>query len=261
MKGIGVVEALERAMALDVIPSLLRIRTAPGEGSEPGWRPPPGAVADLAALALAPESDAAVRHVLNYLREGVAVEALCEALLAPAARMLGDQWVEDERNIAEVTLGLARLHEALRTLSRASPPLPTATGVTPRALLVPVPGEGHVFGAAVLGEHFTQAGWDVWGTPPRLVTELREWVAGEWFDVVGLSVATEARIPVLRQSIAAVREASCNPDIAVFVGGRLFAAQPALAGDLAADWVSNDATGAVRAARKWVKRRRTVPAG
>lgn len=256
-----VAEALERAMALDVIPALLRTRPAVGDGSGARWRPPAGSIAALAAHSLSHDSSAAVRHVLYFLREGVAVEALCEALLAPAARMLGDQWVEDERNIAEVTLGLARLHEALRAVSRAAPPVPTGAGVTPRALLVPVPGEGHVFGAAVLGEHFSQAGWDVWGTPPRVVAELREWVSGEWFDVAGLSVATEARMPALRESIAAVREASCNPGIAVFVGGRLFAAQPALSRQLAADWVSADASSAITAARNWVRRRHAALAG
>ena len=246
--------ALERTMALDVIPALLRIRTKPRPGAGQGWVPPPGAVADLAALSLSPDAEAAVGHVMATLRQGVPVEVLCDSLLAPAARMLGEQWVEDERNFAEVTLGLTRLHEALRAVSRAAPPVSQAiNGLTPRALLVPVPGEGHVFGAAVLGEHFTQAGWDVWGTAPRLIDELREWVAGDWFDVVGLSVATEARMPMLVACIAAVREASCNPDIGLFVGGRLFDAQPALTGSLGVDWVSSDAAAAVVVARQWLK--------
>lgn len=243
-------------MALDVIPALLRIRAKPRSGAGQGWVPPPGAVADLAALSLSPDAGAAAAHVIATLRQGVPVELLCDLLLAPAARMLGEQWVEDERNFAEVTLGLARLHEALRAAARAAPPVSKAAdGLTPRALLVPVPGEGHVFGAAVLGEHFTQAGWDVWGTAPRLVDELREWVAGDWFDVVGLSVATEARMPTLVACVAAVREASCNPDIGIFVGGRLFNAQPTLANALAVDWVSGDAAGAVMVARQWVKSR------
>lgn len=243
-------------MALDVIPALLRIRTKPRSVAGRGWVPPPGAVADLAALSLSPDGEAAVGRVLATLRQGVPVEVLCDSLLAPAARMLGEQWVEDERNFAEVTLGLARLHEALRAVSRAAPPAgQAADGLTPRALLVPVPGEGHVFGAAVLAEHFTQAGWEVWGTAPRLVDELREWVAGDWFDVVGLSVATEARMPTLAACIAAVREVSCNPDVGLFVGGRLFDAQPALAGSLGVDWVSADAAAAVVVARQWVKSR------
>lgn len=250
---------LERAMALDVIPALLRIRTKPRPGT--AWVPPPGAVADLAALSLYPDANAAVARVLAILRQGVPVEAICDALLAPAARMLGEQWVEDERNFAEVTLGLTRLHEALRAVSQATPPAQAANGLTPRALLVPVPGEGHVFGAAVLGEHFTQAGWEVWGTAPRLADELREWVASDWFDVAGLSVATEARLPSLLACIAAVREASCNRDIAIFVGGRLFDAQPALANTLGVDWVSTDAAGAVVTARQWVRTRDTASRG
>jgi methanogenic corrinoid protein MtbC1 len=247
-------------MALEVIPALLRIRTKTRSGDDPRWVPPPGAVADLAALSVSPDAEAAVRQVLATLRLGVPVTVLCDSLLAPAARMLGEQWVEDERNFAEVTLGMMRLHEALRAAARAAPPgIHVAAGLTPRALLVPVPGEGHVFGAAVLGEHFTQAGWEVWGTTPRVVDELRDWVASDWFDVAGLSAATEARIPALRDSIAALRETSCNPDIAIFVGGRLFSAQPTLAETLGVDWVSTDAAGAVVAARQWVSQHNDKP--
>ena len=241
----GAQPILEHTVELEVIPRLVGAHRQGGFVLFGAWQPPAGAVDELAALSLSPDHDAASTFVLRFVRRGVSVEDINLGLLGPAARRLGEQWVDDDRNIAEVTLGLYRLHEVLRTLGTVVPPIQSARRACPRALLVPVPGEGHIFGAAVLGDFFRRAGWEVAGSAPASVAELRDWVAAEGFDAVGLSLATEARIPATLACIKAVRESSCNREASIFVGGRLFDAQPELAGRLPADWVSTDARQAV----------------
>ena len=239
---------LEHTVAVEVIPRLVGAHRHAVSSSAGHWQAPAGAVEELAALSLSAEHDAASTFVLRFVRRGIPVEGISLGLLGPAARRLGEQWVDDDRNIAEVTLGLYRLHEALRTLGTVVPPEPRRGRSARRALLVPVPGEGHVFGAAVLGDFFRRAGWEVSGSAPASVEELREWVAAEPFDAVGLSLATESRLSITRACIQAVRNSSCNPEVLIFVGGRLFDAQPELAASLPADWVSTDARLAVREA-------------
>lgn len=246
---------LERAVSIEVIPRLVGAHKRAAPQSTGSWVPPAGAVNELASVSLAADHDAASAFVLRFVRRGISPEDICLGLLGPAARKLGEQWVDDDRNIAEVTLGLYRLHEVLRTLGTVVPP-PVLRGRSfPKALLVPVPGEGHVFGAAVLGDFFRRSGWEVSGSPPASVEELRDWVAQESFDAVGLSLATEARLPATLACVNAVRQSSCNRDVLIFVGGRLFDAQPALAHQLPADWVSTDAREAVREAGRRIAQR------
>lgn len=246
----GLEPLLERAMALDVIPRLVGAHNGSGVGLPRSWQPPTGSVDELATLSLSADPDAASTFVLRFVRRGIPVEDISLGLLGPAARRLGQQWVDDDRNIAEVTLGLYRLHEALRTLGTVVPPPPIKSRGYPRALLAPVPGEGHIFGVAVLGDFFRRGGWEVSGSAPASVEELREWVATESFDAVGLSLATESRLATALACIRAIRESACNRDVLIFVGGRVFDAQPELAGRLPADWVSTDARQAVAEANR-----------
>ena len=250
---------LERTFAVEIIPLLASAHVRGRPASAGQWQPPVGAVEELAVLSLSAEHDAASTFVLRFVRRGIPVEDISLGLLGPAARRLGEQWVDDDRNIAEVTLGLYRLHEALRTLGTVVPAVPSRGRSSRRALLVPVPGEGHIFGAAVLGDFFRRAGWEVSGSAPASVEELREWVAAEPFDAVGLSIATESRLATTRDCIQAVRSSSCNPDVLIFAGGRLFDAQPDLAASLPADWVSTDARLAVQEATRRLAQGVDVP--
>ena len=250
---------LEHTVAVEVIPRLVGAHRHGVSSAAGHWQPPVGAVEELAGLSLSAEHDAASTFVLRFVRRGIPVEDISLGLLGPAARRLGQQWVDDDRNIAEVTLGLYRLHEALRTLGTVVPPVAKRSGSAHRALLVPVPGEGHIFGAAVLGDFFRRAGWEVSGSAPASVEELREWVMAEPFDAVGLSLATESRLSATQACIQAVRNSSCNPEVLIFVGGRLFDAQPGLAAGLPADWVSTDARQAVHEASRRLNRGVGVP--
>jgi MerR family transcriptional regulator, light-induced transcriptional regulator len=192
----------------------------------------PDDVGAFAELVLGKNPDAAGAHVQALVQKGVPLETIYLKLIAPAARHLKCKWLEDERDFAEVTLGLWRLQQVLREFSAAfRNDLPTATGL--RALLTPGPSEpqdlGHVmFGLVLLGEFFRRDGWDTWIEPKAGSRELLDTIRNEWFDVVEFLANCETRVNELAASINAVRAASLNRSLGIIVCGPRFFEHPEL---------------------------------
>jgi methylmalonyl-CoA mutase cobalamin-binding subunit len=114
--------------------------------------------------------------------------------------------------------------------------------VSPRApgrriLLAQPDDETHMFGLSVVAEFFRRDGWDVVGGVAGAGVDPVQRVRSEWFDVAGLSVGSELKLPWLRERIAAMRQYSCNPELLVMVGGPLFSADPSMV-----QWVGADLT-------------------
>ena len=237
---------LGRAVEAEVVPRLLL-----GHRRPPARRPPSGRwiadatrVAELANCAIG-DADAAGDYVAAMRADGAGVESVYLDLLAPAARRLGEMWEDDSLSFADVTIGLLRLHQVLRALgpdfrAEAAPERPGR-----RAVLVPVPGEQHSFGLAMVTEFFRRAGWGVWSGTPASLDELLAIVRGEPFGVVGFSVACDDRLEWLATCIRRVRAASRNPAIGVMVGGPIFVSHPDLAMAVGADTTAQDGRHAV----------------
>jgi methanogenic corrinoid protein MtbC1 len=171
---------------------------------------------------------------------GLSVEQLLVDLLAPSARHLGHMWCEDLCYFTDVTIGLGRLQRMMRELS---PAFGTEVAHPPngrRALLVRAPGEQHSFGLSMVAEFFRRAGWEVVSAGEGEDTDPVTAVRREWFDVVGFSAGSEARLEWLPACIAAVRRASCHREVAVLVGGPVFTLRPHLARQFGADAAACD---------------------
>ncbi|MHA7871864.1 MAG: cobalamin-binding protein, partial [Hyphococcus sp.] len=80
--------------------------------------------------------------------------------------------------------------------------------------------------------------------------ELCDIVRAEHYDVVGLSAACDACLDDIEDEIAALRDAACNPDLKILVGGRVFTESPDLASTIGADAAANDAKAAPAVGRK-----------
>ncbi len=180
--------------------------------------------------------------IAKLLERGVARDDVYLDLLASTARSLGELWDNDERDFTDVTIGLCLLHQILREddAAREAEPVPGGGGVG-NILLTTVVGDLHIFGLIIVADFFRRAGWRVWcepGLPPR---ELNGLLARSHFDVIGLSAAVEVPVDVIADEIASFRESSCNSDVKVFVGGRLFAETPGLVAQSGADGFTADA--------------------
>ena len=249
----------------DVIPQLVRAHPRPADASPPVQRPEaapagptPTAEIDVdafAALVLARDDIGIRRHLAALRGAGVHFDQLLLHLLAPTARHLGDLWTDDRVHFVDVTIALGRLQQIMRGLSSAfgTEVDPPASGR--RALLMPAPGEQHTFGLSMVAEFFARAGWEVAGVTGPDPGDLQQKVSHEWFDLIGISAGTEARLEAIQQCIAAVRRHSHNRAVAVMVGGPLFALRPDLVAQVEADGWAQDAQQAPALAERLLAQR------
>jgi MerR family transcriptional regulator, light-induced transcriptional regulator len=243
-------DLLADAVETEIVPRLLLAQRAKaGEGigaSSAGMVPTEEDVQELARMLSAREDVFAQKFVEVLRARGISVESLFLHLFAPAARRLGEFWVEDTSSFAEVTLGLWRLHGMMHDLSPDFLGAGARRASSRRGLLVPYPGEQHCFGIFMVAEFFRRAGWDVWSGPPATVEDLVALVGEESFDVVGLSVASDRILDRVAATIRQLRRASCNPHLAVMVGGAAFQSNGAdVAERIGADATASDGQKAV----------------
>jgi hypothetical protein len=226
---------IERAVEFEVVPRLLlahQRKAANGHRAAVSALNFPNDVQGFAEMVLGRSEDAAGAHIQALREQNIPLEAIYLNLMAPAARHLKYQWLEDQRDFAEVTLGLWRLQQLLREFSaafRAEGRQPTGL----RSLLAPGPSEAHdlgylMFGLVLLGEFFRRDGWDAWIEPAPDARALSSVIHNEWFDVVEFMVSGGKRLDELAASIKMVRKASLNRSLGVLVCGQAFVEHPEL---------------------------------
>jgi methanogenic corrinoid protein MtbC1 len=240
---------LTRTIETEVIPRLLLAHgSAPLRVSASDLTVrPSGAenIASLVALVLGHELTSAASFVEGLRLQGASAESLCLDLLAPTARQLGELWEQDLCDFTEVTVGLWRLQQVLHDLGLAFRGELALRKTGPRALLVPVVGEQHTFGLAMVVDFFRSARWNVWSGAVKSNADLASLVRRESFAVVGFSVACGDRLEAVAGCIRAVRRASCNRAVGVMVGGPMFIEHPEFAALVGADATAVDGRQAV----------------
>jgi len=253
-------DVLARTVEDEVIPRLLKARGLPQPSpSAPGAAElGPQHVSELVRLLLTGTQPQVSAYIEGLQVCGVGPDALMLDLLTRTARRLGEMWEEDLCDFTEVTLGVTRLNNVLRLICAAfvevpqGPPQP-ALGA-PSALLVQAPGEQHGLGLSMVVHFFRRAGWNVRAEPQTEAQGLIDLVSHTWFDMVGMSVSCSDRMDRLAACIAKLRQASCNPSIAIMVGGPPFIEQPLLVAMVGADSTAADARLAVETAHALISK-------
>ncbi len=233
---------LETVIRESVIPQLASRYFPAPPGAFP-VRPHPRA-ADLANILLTGDTEAALAFIREQSGRSSTPSLFRANLIEPAARHLGDLWMQDECSEFDVTLGLCSLQTAIR---RFEPDVPisysdhTSAGVV---LVVPQPGEPHGLNAALAAQAFRRAGWAVRCDFPDNDEALQDLVAADWFNVIDMSLSAafrrEDRLPAMARNISLTRSVSRNPALKVTVGGRIFAEQETAVAQVGAD-ARNDA--------------------
>jgi methanogenic corrinoid protein MtbC1 len=246
-------ERLERTIQNELVPRLLQSHRAgplsPSLVSTVSRLLPPEDVRAFVNALRNPDDIVPAHFVESRLQDGCTIEAVFLDLLAPAARRLGEMWEADEVDFVEVTMAMGRMQRLLRSLSPAF--LGDAEGREPvgSVLLSCLSGEQHTFGLIMVGEFLIRDGWQVLVGAPWSDADLASMVANQWYDVIGLSVGTDSRLPKLRHDIRRVRAASRNPNVQVMVGGQPIAKNPNLARELGADAYAADTRSVPKVAR------------
>lgn len=245
---------LTRTIEAEVIPRLMIAHKTKGEGCAEAFDPTPSAdeIAEFARIILQHDLAVATSYVDLLRANGASLESLFLNLLAPTARLLGELWTQDILSFGEVTIGLSRMQQVLRSLSTPyeNELQPAFNGF--RALLVPTPGEQHSFGLNIVDEFMRRAGWEVVSgstlTRVQVISTLRD----EWFDMVGFSLSCETLLDRLTSVIQGIRRSSLNRSIGVMVGGKVFLEHPELVVSVGADAMGADGRDAVEQSRRIV---------
>lgn len=193
-----------------------------------GCRPPPTdeEISDLADLAARHDLTHAMGLVEALCRQGLSLEQVLLELVAPAARLLGEQWKEDLRSFTEVSAGLGTLQQLVHILGPSFAPALPHRGLV---VLLAAPGEQHTLGLYVVGEFLRRAGWGVQIDPAMSRQNLIDVVSTERVEMVGITVSNTELLRPLAELIASARHASRNQNMAVMLGGsvdlNMFAAQ------------------------------------
>jgi len=251
---------LSRTIEGEIIPRLMMLiesvedapPDAPIRPSQPDLL---DSIEEFVQLLLRNDASVAVRYVSNLRASGVSLPALYLDLLAPSARRLGVMWENDECSFTAVTIGVSRMHQVLLQFSPcfcASRAEDFDDGHS--ALIVPMPGEQHTFGLFMVVEFFRREGWHVWSGTPSGEDDLIELIRKNHFDVVGCSVSADRHLNQLSAQISKIRKHSCNPNVKILVGGRMFNEHPELHSSVGADASAQDGVEAVRLAEVLVQR-------
>ena len=219
-------DTLLEILQSEIIPSLVASKgkescfSAGDEMSE--YAPSAEQVYDFSMLCLNPDLSKAEAFVQDLLNNGKSTESVYLNLFAPAARQLGTLWEEDVCNFIQVTIGLVQLQTITRKLGHSFNEKRTFGARGEKALFAPIPGSQHTFGALMVSEFFRKEGWQVWLELGPAESDLLTTIADEWFDVIGLSIGSDAELDDLSGLIGRIREASNNPSVFVMIGGAAF---------------------------------------
>jgi methanogenic corrinoid protein MtbC1 len=184
--------------------------------------------------------------VRALLEEGLSLDTLLLDLFAPAARRLGQLWEEDEADFLDVAVALGRLQSLTRAVCAhlEGEDVPMSGR---RVLLLPCPGETHLFSLALVASFFREAGWDV-VLSNGVDQDPATLIQAEQFDLIGISLSCDVLLPAMADFVAKLRAASCNPGVRVMVGGPLFLREPASATTIGADAAADAGRSAVAVA-------------
>ncbi|MDX2276559.1 MAG: cobalamin B12-binding domain-containing protein [Hyphomonadaceae bacterium] len=207
----------------------------------------------FALYTLSTGRDSLLAIIGGLLQQGVAMEAIYLDLLAPAARRLGDFWLNDQASFADVTIALGRLQQVVRELSLHGPIAEGSTVNGRSALFAPVTGEQHTFGLVIIEEFFRRSGWRTWTELTGAPEELIGAVQAHRFDLLGLTCSSHDQLDQIAPLIMSIRRASRNRDLHVMVGGLLFLDRPELVAQVGADAMASDAKEAVLKAEAAVR--------
>ncbi len=248
-------DQLESTIEGELIPRLMLAfqQPSPAAATPAVATDPAAKLDDFLGLILAGDTASAVSFIQELRAAGSSLKTTYLNLITDCARRLGELWNEDQCSFFEVTAGSTRLRQVMLELS------PEFCGTNRhqvrdslQALILPIPGEQHTLGQFMVVEFFRRAGWNVHASASASVPAITRLVERQHFDVVGLSISADRFVDDVSGVITRIREASCNPELKVLIGGRSVAAHDGLADELGADATAGDGYAAVAAAERLV---------
>ncbi len=150
----------------------------------------------------------------GLLREGLPIQNVLLDVIAPAAHLLGEQWLDDERSFSDVTVGLGLLQRLVAVIGQKVEAPVTKEGLV---VLSAAPGEQHTLSIHVLAELLRAQGWAVQVEPVADEMALLELLERESVSAIGFTVSNDALIRRLGPLLERIR--ALQPNAKVMLGG------------------------------------------
>lgn len=235
----------------------------PRGAAKPSAVPPAVAehMARLVELALNADEVGLNTMMAGFAEQGWSSDAILSLLIEPAARALGDAWLDDKCSELDLTIGLSMLQLAGHAV-RYSPSSQSIRNSRYRVLLATAPGEKHMMGTALLADQFLAGGWQVDMAFPESEEALTNQLNAQHPDAVdiGLSDAMPRQhaIDQLRSTIEHSKLIVSEHPTVISVGGRLFAEATATALSVGADHARKGLAGTSVRLAELVRQRRSA---
>lgn len=195
---------------------------------------------ELLAGLLADGDDELAAWTLEHALEEAPRAEVYDGLLADAMQLVGERWANGQWGIAEEHLASQTL---IRTLERIRPQLGPEGRIGPLAVLAGVTGEHHMIGLICLEHILGESGWTVARLSADVpVKDLTAFVARNEARLVAITTSDPARLEMVSQAVAAVRQAG-RSDITIMLGGRM-GGSPGVAEQTGVDWSGTTLVGA-----------------
>lgn len=179
---------------------------------------PDDIIATLAHALISDDTNQAAALVKARRSEGAKEDAIYLAYLAPAARMLGEWWLEDKVSFAQVTTGSGRIYAILRSLRPNLSPTPMRVSGK-SALFAPVPDDTHTLGVKMATDLLRKDGWEIELLMGLDHDALVERIARSDQRVIGLSAGGAYSLPNLAKLVVAIR--AWAPNALILISGQV----------------------------------------
>jgi methanogenic corrinoid protein MtbC1 len=184
-----------------------------------------------------------VRESMQAAR--VRVHDMIDQYVPEAARRLGQDWHDNRRSFADVTIGVARLQGLLRDLVAQSREDAVRDASAPGVAVIVMENEFHTLGAMVLGQQLRRMGVSVQMVIGQTEAEILQSVAQDHFNAIFVSVSRAECLASVRKLVEKLRNATVAPT-PVVIGGLAVRDEGEIRVLTGADHVATDARDAVQ---------------
>ncbi|MGA2960980.1 MAG: corrinoid protein [Candidatus Korobacteraceae bacterium] len=193
------------------------------------------------------DNKTAIACTQQAIAEGVQPMELITSQMIPAMAEVGRRFESEEYYVPELLLSARAMKGALALLR----PLLAASGTQPVARIVigTVKGDLHDIGKNLVSSMLEGGGFEVVDlgtdvTPEKFIQAIQQHQA----NIVALSALLTVTMPMMKNTIEALKQASLRDHVKVMVGGAPVTRE--YADSIGADGYSESATGAVAVARQ-----------
>ncbi|NKX45063.1 cobalamin B12-binding domain-containing protein [Roseicyclus persicicus] len=192
-------------------------------------------------------SDEEPRHeMLQRLRQdGVSTDDIIDHVIPAVARLMGERWFADDISFAHVTIGAARLQEAVRAFGWHDDSRNRA-GEDAQAILLVIPrAEHHTLGTFVLADQLRRRGYTVHIAVDRHPRQVAEMLRKRRYVMIGITASGRRTLASARELVDIIRQ-TVTTVTPVILGGPILDKRLDVLGLTGADHTAADADMALR---------------